>query len=311
MDDTEFKVRDAASYDSLTAEFDRFTQRLSTPLAERLLTLATPRSTDRILDVGTGTGVVALLAAQRLASSGKVVGVDLSDKMLSAAKFKAERQGLADRVDFCQMDAESLTFADSSFDASVSLFALLHFPNPLASLREILRVLRPEGQLVLAFGSGPRLASWAGLREGIGFLRKKRALRAGKLLIGPGCLDDFVVKRIAEHSGPEESELARGHRSRAQSVPRLVREAGFTDVQTHWYGTQAVIDDPEEFWEIQRTFSSIARKRLLGLSQERTLGLRNEFLEICRSVQSCGGKLIYPFAALYVMARRPSSGSHI
>jgi hypothetical protein len=76
-------------------------------------------------------------------------------------------------------------------------------------------------------------------------------------------------------------------------------------VQTDWQGHQAVIETPEEFWEIQRTFSSIARKRLSTALPEKIESLRQEFLERCRTVQSRGGNLVYPFAAFYVSALKP------
>jgi len=60
------------------------------------------------------------------------------------------------------MDAESLNFDDEKFDVVVSLFALLHFPNPLAALEEIYRVLRPGGRMVLGVGSGIPIFSLSG-----------------------------------------------------------------------------------------------------------------------------------------------------
>jgi ubiquinone/menaquinone biosynthesis C-methylase UbiE len=83
--------------------------------------LLDPRTERRGLDVGTGTGVVALEVARRLGSGGTVVGVDLSDTMLRAARRKAEAAGLGDRARFERADAESIPHDDASFDAVVSL----------------------------------------------------------------------------------------------------------------------------------------------------------------------------------------------
>lgn len=68
-----------------------------------------------------------------------------------------------------------------------------------------------------------------------------------------------------------------------------------------------VVDSPEEFWAMQRTFSSIARKRLDQAPLEVAARLREEFLKLCREAQERGGRLIYPMAAFYVAARRPEA----
>jgi len=303
-----FKVRDAGSYDDLTAEFDRFTARLSQPLAEHLVALAQLTPGERVLDIGTGTAVIALLAAGRVAPKGAVTGIDLSEGMLKAASEKASRTGLAPLAQFRHMDAEALEFADASFDAVLSLFALLHFPNPLTALKEMLRVLRPGGRLVLAIGSRPSLASRKGFAQAVHHLRSRGLVRQGKLLIAPGFLDSLVEKHLPRAQEPEESDLASRHHARARNVPGLIRSAGFHVIRTEWMGHESAMENAEEFWDVQRTFSSIARKRLATASAEMLEAIRREFSDACAEVQARGGRLVYPFGAFFVIARRPGVG---
>jgi len=303
-DSQTFKIRDASSYDTLTKEFDLFTERLSRPLAARLVSLARLRPSERVLDVGTGTGIVALEAAPQVGAGGKVLGIDLSEEMLQTAKRKASGTALADRLAFSKMDAEALAFGDGSFDAVLSLFALLHFPNALSALQEMFRVLRSGGRLVVAVGSGPPLFSWTGLAHGAGYLNELRLRQQGKLLTAPDSLNTLVESYLPGAEEPEESSLARRSLHRSRSVPPLVRKAGFTGVQTYWQGHRFCVETPEEFWEMQRTFSSIARKRLRGAPAKKVEELRAEFLARCREVQARGGRLVYPFGAFYVVAWR-------
>src|SRR5215472_6831400 len=130
-----FKIRDASSYDSVTEEFDLLTEDLTKPLAVRMVSLARLAPSERVLDVGTGTAVVALQAAAPVEPKGKVIGVDLSLEMLRKARSNAVRAGLNSQIEFVRMDAEVLSFESRSFDCVVSLYALLHFPNPLAALK--------------------------------------------------------------------------------------------------------------------------------------------------------------------------------
>src|SRR6267378_4267362 len=89
-----FKVRDATSYDPLALEFHRFTEQLTRPLASRMVELAELTPDETVLDMGTGTGIVALKAARRL-GDGKVLGIDLSDGMMAVARERARESDLS------------------------------------------------------------------------------------------------------------------------------------------------------------------------------------------------------------------------
>ncbi len=304
LDSQTFKTRDATSYDGVTEQFDFFTERLTTPLAERLVSLAQIKPSDSILDVGTGTGVVALLAAKIIAENGTVHGIDLSEGMLATATTKAEKLGLEEKVKFSQMDAENLEFEAETFDTVVSLFALLHFPNPLTALKEIYRVMRPGGRFVIAIGSRPPLFSASGLSHLVEIFPDLIRRKQGRQLVAPGFLDSLVEQYLPKTDEQEEADLASHSHNRTSGVSKLVRSAGFKLLQTDWQSHQAQIATPEEFWEIQRTFSSISRKRLSNAAPEKVELLRQKFFEQCRTVQSRGGNLVYPFAAFYVIAEK-------
>jgi len=299
-----FKIRDATSYDSLAEQFDYYTERLSHKLAARMVALAEIAPTDRVLDVGTGTGVVALQAAQMVGEQGKVDGIDLSDGMLETSRQKAVRLNLEAKVKFSRMDAEALEFDEQTFDKVVSLFALLHFPNPTVALKEIFRVLRSGGKLVLAVGSSPPF-SLSGLVHRAKHLPDFVQRFRGKQLVAPFFLDSLVEEKLPKTDAAEESHLAHHSHNRTQPVATLIKQTGFEILKTDWLGATEVIETPEDFWEIQRTFSSIARKRINDAALEKAELLYNEFLEKCRVVQAGGGKLVYPFGAFYVVARKP------
>src|SRR5882724_10156555 len=116
LPDPSYKQVDAASYDLAAVEFDRLTERFSGPLAMRMIEFAQVRATEHVLDVGTGTGLVALRAGS-LAKNGRVIGIDHSSGMLEQASAKAQRSRLDDVVTFQRMDAEQLEFPDQCFDA--------------------------------------------------------------------------------------------------------------------------------------------------------------------------------------------------
>lgn len=114
----------------------------------RALELGGVRTGDRVLDVASGSGVSALLAARELGC--EVTGLEYGAAAVREANAAAASMGLDDRVRFRQGDAEALPFADESFDAVLCECSLCTFPDKRRAASELYRVLRPGGRLVLS-----------------------------------------------------------------------------------------------------------------------------------------------------------------
>lgn len=106
-----------------------------------------------ILDVATGTGDLAI-ASLRLGPR-KVTGIDISGKMLEEGRRKIARLGLGDTIELVRGDSQSMEFADGTFDAAMSAFGVRNFEDTVAGLREMCRVLRPGGMLMILEFSRP------------------------------------------------------------------------------------------------------------------------------------------------------------
>ena len=133
----------AETYDALAPTYARVVAPIYRPLAKRLLQLVDLRPGWQVLDAGAGTGLVALLAAPRVTKSGKIIGIDASDKMLEIARGKAAQFGFS-QCEFRVGNLEALDLPDAQFNAALSEFAL-HYTDPAKSLREFYRVLVPGG----------------------------------------------------------------------------------------------------------------------------------------------------------------------
>lgn len=111
---------------------------------------------DRVLDCATGTGDLALEFKRAVGASGKVLGTDFCAEMLIPAPAKAAKRGV--EIHFEQADVMNLPYADASFDVSSIAFGIRNVADPVRALRELARVTRPGGVvMVLEFGQ-PRLA---------------------------------------------------------------------------------------------------------------------------------------------------------
>src|SRR5437763_17096621 len=131
-------------FDRIAPVYDTWAGGQQRRVATRLVDLATPAKHEQVLDVGTGTGLVANLLAPRV-TPGLVIGVDLSENMLSIA-----RANKAKNVQFVGMAAEHLVFRPATFDLVTMGQALAYFADPTTALAEANRVLRPGGRLAVS-----------------------------------------------------------------------------------------------------------------------------------------------------------------
>ncbi len=136
----------AELFDALAPVYDHPALRHFPFCADRLVERARPRPGEKVLDVGTGTGAVAVAAAQRVRPGGRVQAIDLAPAMLAEAAAQVRRMGL-DNVDFHQMDGERPEFRSRYFDLVLGGFSLFFFDDPAAGLRRWLRVLKPGGRV--------------------------------------------------------------------------------------------------------------------------------------------------------------------
>lgn len=154
----------AHSYDTIK-EYDQAEQTLI--VVEPILA-GVRKLHPRVLDVATGTGRVPYFLLLDKRFDGEILGIDASNKMLDYAKMSIEKlpSHRAEKITLRQMEATSLPFPDNTFDAVTSLEALEFMPNDSAALREMMRVLRPNGFLMVT-----RRAGW----EAVTFLHRYRS----------------------------------------------------------------------------------------------------------------------------------------
>jgi ubiquinone/menaquinone biosynthesis C-methylase UbiE len=131
-------------FDRIAPSYDTWAGGQHARVAARLVELVAPQRGEHVLDVGTGTGLVAHLVAPRV-RPGTVIGIDLSDRMLSIARSKGGKN-----LQFLGMAAERLVFKPATFDLVTMGEALAYFADPTDGLAEANRVLRSGGRLAVS-----------------------------------------------------------------------------------------------------------------------------------------------------------------
>jgi SAM-dependent methyltransferase len=191
------------------------------PFAEALVALLPPTVGAHVLDVATGTGLVAVEAARRVGPRGSVLATDFLPAWEPFVRSTASAARVAN-VTFASMPAEALALPDESFDVAYCQFGLMFVPEPLRALREMRRVLRPGGRIGISVWSVPE--------------------KVGLFLI-PRIVAPALPPTTGEASPSPMSMGAPG------LIEDMVAEAGFCDVVRHTVTIFHDIADPEIEWQ--------------------------------------------------------------
>jgi SAM-dependent methyltransferase len=195
---------DGEEGDTWTEHADRY-DAVARRIWQRFLDTDLIEVTDRVLDIGCGTGKTTRDAA-RAAASGSALGVDLSARMLACARERSVAEGV-ENIDFVQADAQVHEFARDEFDIAISGFGAMFFADPVAAFRNIAHAVRSGGRLALL--------SWQRLEDNEWLTAMRAALAAGRDLRSPplgaagpfGLADPEGVRHILGEAGFVEIDL--------------------------------------------------------------------------------------------------------
>ena len=211
------------------------------PLTEAMMERAGIREGQSVLDVAGGAGEPSLTIAARVGPDGSVMCTDAVAQMVEAARHEANRRGLTN-MQFRRCTADSLPFAENSFDVVVSRLGAMFFLDAVGSMREMLRVVRPDGSLTFAV--------WY------------------KSDVNPFCY--LVSSVMDQHVNAAEADLNAPNAFRFAEVGKLagvMKEAGAIDVRDEIVSFD--IEAPLtalEFWNMRSQTSDTLREKLAKLS---------------------------------------------
>jgi len=277
LDAHAFKQDEQLAWNLCAENYEKCLTQPFAVFSRQLVDLAGLRKERRVLDVATGTGLAALMAAVLLGPQAQAVGVDLSDTMIGLARKRAAEQGVGN-VDFVRMDAERLDFPDDSFDAVLCALGLMLFPQPDVALSEMLRVLKGGGTVALSvFGRGSKVA-----------------LRA------------FMEPFIPHMPPPPQRGPSTFGFGQNEVLREALEQAGFSDVTVEEQAHVLEFETPEEVCNIPLSLGRLAQMQS-GLPAEARQELRQQVLHIATEKYfGPRGLFELPFGITYAVAHKPS-----
>lgn len=159
-----------------------------------------PADARHVLDVATGTGDLAIAMARRR-SGLKITGVDFVRTMMAMAIAKTERAGLTSQIEYIAGDAMQLPFSENTFDTAAVAFGFRNTPDRIGALREMSRVVKPGGKIMVLEMTLPRGSMMGRFFK---WYLKNVVPRVGRLISGNGSAYDYLSESIEDFLKPDE-----------------------------------------------------------------------------------------------------------
>ena len=256
-------------------------EKMFAPLTSALVDEAHIGPGQKVLDVAGGTGEPSLTIARVVEPGGSVMYTDLVAGMVHAAEQEAQRRGLAN-IQFRQCPADSLPFPDNAFDVAVSRLGAMFFPDAVAAVCEMLRLVVP--------GAYVSLAVWAA-RDVNPFFR-----------VVTDVMDRYV------ESPPEDPDAPGAFRfAPTGKLATVLERAGATQIRERTVKFSIQVPVPlEQFWTLRVEMSDTLREKVARLTSEHLPAVKGEVEQAAREFV-VRGTLGFPAQALIVSGRKLSS----
>jgi ubiquinone/menaquinone biosynthesis C-methylase UbiE len=244
----EFKAQQRQMWNNAAAGWQDWwetIERGAQKVSDKLVQLAEIKPGDRVLDIATGIGEPAVTAARKVMPNGKVVATDISPQMLAIAKARAKSLGLDTIMEFRESDGEKIDLPEltEKFDAILSRWGLMFFPNLSAALVRIRQMLVTNGRLSAAVWSAPSKVPWLDLA--FASLRKQINAPAPP----PGTPGPFALADV-------------------DVLKQSFIQAGFKDIETGTFQITFEFDSPESYTRLHQQTATRIHEMLANQTEE-------------------------------------------